>query len=364
MRSLFLVWCCFFVFSAHAQQNLATSAQASASASSTGNFGPANWIDGIKNGAFFGWVGTASNFPQPAWMQLQWTQLQTLNRIRLFHPGTNFQPPAGNAVVFGGTAVLQFWNGAGWINHDTLTSQGSYGDSLTFDFPAIQTTRIRLTAFALTGAANPGFDEWEVFNIEADTIDAAVLSYSVENIFGGIGRSLRVSIRVRNTGNVPLVNPALSWRINTFPETGPYTNIIPLNLAPGADTMILHPESTAAVQALNGRELCMWVRATGDNQRGNDTLCAALAGIGSGVASLDGKEGLLLFPNPSAGTLHLKGLEESASYSLYDLQGRQLLRGSWSDLGLELPADWPAGGYFMVVETAEKRYSGLVLLQR
>jgi len=364
MRFVFLACCLLLAFHLKAQPNLARSAQASASASSTGNFGPANWTDGLKNASFFGWIGTAGTFPQPAWMQLQWTQPQSMNRIRLFHPGTNFQPPAGNAVVFTGSAILQYWNGSGWVNHDTITGQGSFGDSMTVDFPPISTTRIRLTAFSLSGAANPGFDEWEVYQVQQDTLDAAVVGYTVENIFGGIGRTLRVRIRLRNEGNVPLVNPAISWKINTFPETGPYTNVVPLNLPPGADTLLLHPESTAAVQALNGRELCMWVRVTGDNLLGNDTLCAPLAGIGASVASLDGEQGLVLYPNPSSGSLRVQGLVDTAVYTLYDLKGRQLLTGIWPDAGIELPADWPSGSYFLLLQTAKKSYGSLVLLQR
>lgn len=364
MRSIGLVLFGFLVHAAHAQQNLAASAQVAASASSTGNFGPSNWTDGLKNATFFGWVGTATNFPQPAWMQLQWTQPQSLNRIRLFNPGTNFQPPVGNAVVFAGTAVLQYWDGNGWLNHDTITGQGSYGDSLTFDFPTIQTTRIRLTSFVLTGAANPGFDEWEVYNVLQDTLDAAVVDHLVENIFGGIGRTMRVRIRVRNVGNVPLVNPTVSWKVNTVPEIGPNTSTFPITLAPGADTLLLHPETTAAVQSLNGRELCMWVRATGDTRTNNDTLCVPLAGFGASVAALNGAEGLLLYPNPTTGPLHLKGLDTPATFELYDLPGRLCLRGEWPEEGLLLPVHWPAGSYFLLIETAKKRYGNLVLLQR
>lgn len=364
MAILLFILLAFAGVLAHGQQNLAATAQASASASSTGNFGPANWTDGIKNGSFFGWVGTASNFPQPAWMQLQWSQPQTFNRIRMFHPGTNFQPPAGNAVVFTGTAILQFWDGNAWLNHDTIIGQGSYGDSVTFDFPTIQTTRIRLTSFSLTGVSNPGFDEWEVYNVQQDTLDATVVDHVVENIFGGIGRTMRVRIRIRNVGNVPLVNPAVSWKVNTLPEIGPYTVIIPLNLAPGADTLVLHPETTAAVQALNGRELCMWVRATGDTRTNNDTLCVPLAGFGASVAALDGTEGLLLYPNPTTGPLQLRGLDTPTAFELYDLQGRLCLRGQWIEEGLVLPAHWPAGSYFLLLETAIKRYGSLVSLQR
>lgn len=365
MAILLFVLLAFAGVSAHGQQNLAATAQASASASSTGNFGPANWTDGIKNGSFFGWVGTASNFPQPAWMQLQWSQPQTFNRIRLFHPGTNFQPPAGNAVVFAGSMVLQYWNGMAWLNHDTLTSQGTFGDSVTFNFPSITTTRIRLTHFVLNGAPNPGFDEWEVYNVMADTTDLAVVGHNVENIFGGIGRTMRVRMRIRNLGNVPVVNPTLSWKVNTTPETGPYAAMIPLILAPGADTLILHPETTAAVQALNGRELCMWVRTNADSNFANDTLCVALAGFGSSVASLDGSQGLSLYPNPSMGRLQLAGLPDVEwQYALYDMQGRRLMAGIWPESGLDLPAFWVNSTYFLMLESAEKRFGGPVILRR
>jgi len=349
---------------ATAQTNLALNATPSASASSTGNFGPANWTDGLKNASFFGWVGTASTFPQPAWMQLQWQQPQTFNQIRLFHVGTNFQPPAGNGVVFTGSALMQYWVNNAWQTFDTLFSTGTYGDSLVVQFPEVTTTRLRIAQFNVTGTHNPGFDEWEVYRTSSDTTDLAITGHQIENILGGFGRILRVRLRVANQGNVAVNQARLGYIINTVPETGPFEINLPLGLVAGDDSLVLHPETVPAEQRLNGTTLCMWVKAAGDSFPANDTLCIPLSGFGSSVQSLGAEGAPAVYPNPLSTHLYIQDLTEDAQVSLYDARGRLLWEGIWPAEGLPIPPHWPVGNCILLVKQGEKYFSGLVLLQR
>lgn len=346
---LFLIIGLGLAVSATAQPNLALTATPSASASSMGNFGPANWTDGILNGSFFGWVGTDISFPQPAWMQLEWTQPQTINQMVLHNVGSNFAPPAGNAVVFSGFAQLMYWNGNAWQQLISLLGVPGFGATITLNFPEITTTKLRIDSFNISGSHNPGFDEWEVFRLPADTIDAVLDSIQITSLQGGIGRILRFSMLVKNQGNVPIVNPSVSYSINTNPVSGPFTAIFPGTLQPGTDTLLVHPEVLPAERVLNGRELCAWVSVTGDVQSENDTTCRELSGIGTAVEQSE----LALFqayPNPLQSVLYFKGVPAGSTMRFYDAQGRCLAQLDDQVESFEIPLDWPAGLYFLQIQ--------------
>lgn len=364
MRYLLLCLLLAGSFQSWAQTNLALSATPSASASSTGSFGPANWTNGLKNATTFGWVGTAATFPQPAWMQLEWQQPQTFNQLRLFNVGTNFQPPAGNGVVFSGSVQVQYWTNNAWQTFDTLFGAGSYGDSVVLNFNNITTTRLRLHNFVISGNHNPGFDEWEVYRISSDTTDLAVTGQQLENILGGFGRILRVRLRIANQGNVAVSQARLGYVINTVPETGPFEINLPIGLAAGDDSLVLHPETTPAEQRLNGRTLCMWVKAVGDSFPANDTLCIPLTGFGSSVLTLGAPGAPKAYPNPFSSRLMLEDAGASAQLELFDANGRRVWAGNMPEEGLFIPPHWPEGNYIVLLRQGEKAFAGTLLLQR
>lgn len=344
-----------------AQPNLALTATPSASASSTGNFGPANWTDGILNGSFFGWVGTASTFPQPAWMQLEWTQPQTINRVVLHNAGSNFAPPAGNAVVFSGFAQLMYWDGTTWQHLSVLSGVPGYGAQITLNFPEITTTKLRVDSFSITGSHNPGFDEWQVYRIQNDTTDAQLDSIQITSLQGGIGRILRFSMLVKNRGNVNIVNPSISYSLNTNPVSGPFTATFPLTLAPGADTLLVHPETLPAERILNGRQLCAWVTAAGDAISENDTSCRELSGIGTSVSEMAALAPQA-YPNPLGEVLYFKQLSAGSILRFYDAQGRCLTQLTETPESFAIPQDWPAGLYFLQIQ--DKNTLHTIRLQR
>lgn len=360
---LFFTLCLLICLRGHsqAQPNLALTAMPSASASSTGNFGPANWTDGILNGSFFGWVGTASTFPQPAWMQLEWTQPQTMNRMVLHNAGSNFAPPAGNAVVFSGFAQLMYWDGTNWQHLSVLSSVPGYGAQITLSFPEISTTKLRLDSFNISGSHNPGFDEWEVFRIASDTVDAALDSIQITNLQGGIGRILRFSMLVKNEGNVPIMNPSISYTINTNPVSGPFTATLPATIAPGNDTLLVHPDIIPAESILNGRELCAWVTVANDARTENDTSCRILAGIGTSLQEQATYQPQA-YPNPLQEVIYFKQLSAGSVLRFYDAQGRCLSVLSETPESFAIPQDWPAGLYFLQIQ--DKNTLHTIRLQR
>lgn len=350
MRFVIAFFSCYsLIVSAVAQTNLAPSATPSASASSSGSYGPANWNDGILNGSFFGWVGTAIAFPQPAWMQYEWPNPQTINRVVLHNAGTNFAPPAGNAVVFTGTVKLTYWTGTQWQLIQALQGVPGYGAQIDVSFPPITTTKLRLDTFYMQGnLQNPGFDEWEVFGFRADTTDASMDSIQLYNLPSGSGRTLRFGLTFKNRGNVPLVNPTVGFLIHSSPLTGPFTATLG-TFAPGAVGTVVHPDSVVADVALNGKQLCAWINATGDINTANDTICITLSGIGTSVSELV-VPNPQAYPNPLQDRLYFKHLPTGSTLHFYDMQGRRLAVLTEVPESFVVPEDWPSGLYFLQIQ--------------
>lgn len=358
-------WCLFalqllLTASVSAQSNLALSATPTASASSSGAYGPTNWTDGVINGSFFGWVGTdpaTANFPQPAWMGLEWLQPQQMNRIVLYQTGTNFMPPSGNAVVFSGSAQLQYWDGNAWVNLQALQASGSYGDSMVVNFNLTTTQKLRISQISTpAGAHNPGFDEWRVYQIQNDTTDAAIAAVSVSTLVGPTGNLLQIKARIANRGNVMLQNPALQYEINTNPVTGPISASLPQALHPGDDTLFTFNDAQPS-QGLNGRELCVWVHAANDIDRSNDTLCILLDGLNTAVAPFQ-QPSPIVYPNPFRTVLYLIPTEPGnfVKCSIYDLKGRLMVATEGQINQWQLPVGLPKGMYVLQIEQKGVQY--------
>lgn len=360
LRWFLLICCVLLAPVVHAQVNLALLATPTASASSGGAYGPTNWTDGVLNGSFFGWVGTDpanSNFPQPAWMELAWLQPQTMNSVVLYNAGTNFMPPNGNAVVFAGSAMLQYWDGNAWVNLQPISGSGSFGDSIRVDFNAVTTTRLRIHQLATSsGAHNPGFDEWRVYQIQTDTVDAAITAVSFSTLVGPTGNLVQVKARVANRGNIPLQQPLLQYVVRTNPITGPITATWLHTLGPGEDSLYTFMDTQPA-QGLNERQLCVWVSAPNDFDASNDTVCIRLDGLNTAVGHL-GSKSIAVYPNPFQDVLYLTlpVAEAELQCRIYDLQGRLLLEKAGEMSRLQLPGDMPKGIYVLQIEQKGQQF--------
>jgi hypothetical protein len=331
-------------------QNLALSSTPSASASSAGNYGPSNWVDGIKNGATFGWVGTDPSFPLPAFMEFTWTTPQTFDSVVIFNVGQNFAPPAGNAVLFNGTALLQFWNDTIWQNIMGFSGQGNYGDHYSLIFPPVTGSKMRIYNIS-TGPLgipnnfhNPGFDEIEVYFTNPQVTDLAVTQ--VDFVPDLVNMEIAISATVQNVGTVPVSGFNLSYRV--VPSGTPLMDSIPISLQPG-DSLV-HVFSTAIGLTLPspiaGHQLCATVLHPDDSNTGNDILCVPLTSLHLQHYEPNTTR---LYPNPTTGILHLHSKIPVIKIEVAGMDGRILLdTGPTSYLDL---SHLPKGMYMLRIQT-------------
>lgn len=358
MRKFILTAILFLPILAFSQPNLALNATASASASSGGNYGPANWVDGVINANFFGWVGTnpaTTSFPQPPFIQLEWNTPQTINQVRIFNVGTAFQPPAGNGVVFAGTADLQWYNSTTtqWVTIMQVNGQGSFGFSYDLNFNTVTTTKIRLSNFVtLSSNHNPGFDEIEVYYNPPQVRDLSFASLNT-NIATNF---INASLKVQNTGNVAFSNTSYNWKVvsagNLELLAGTGTQVA-LNLNPGDSTNILFdvPLQTL-VGNLVGARLIVYHTNAQDTINQNDTASATI--IATNVATKHKNE-IGFYPNPFSGeSLFISGdLPIGTLFELFDLKGRLLFSQNVNNPQINLPENLKPAVYIVRVSVGE-----------
>ncbi|MCC5917003.1 MAG: T9SS type A sorting domain-containing protein [Cryomorphaceae bacterium] len=308
-------------------QNLALSATATASASSSGNYGPANWNDGVINGTYFGWVGTdPGSFSSPAWMEYEWTSMQTLDCLVVYNAGTNFAPPTGNAVIFNGSAILQEWNGASWDNITTFSGQGSFGDSYAITFSPVITTKIRILFTTTSGNHNPGFDEIEVFL--SNSTQNTYVDLAVTDIFFTIdtmAMEMYVDVEVTNVGTQKAVNFTIAevFGASSFPALTVFmdsllpneTRIFNMNQQNGPWDISSTPPNIANMT------YCATVNHPLDTNAANDEMCKSLAFLNAESFNL-AKYKVDIYPNPTRGDLFIQTEERLTSISLRDMSGR------------------------------------------
>jgi hypothetical protein len=325
-RILMVVISAFMIVQLHAQQNLALTAVASASASSAGSYGPANWNDGMKGPQYyFGWIGTASTFVQPAWIQYEWTSPQTFNRILLWPP-TWSQP---GYIYFMGSAQVHYWDGNTWINHHTFQS-GLPGYIDTINFQTLTTTKVRITNFVITGQDNPGWDEIEVFNnpvvVNNPDLKICEILSPVDTVVANT--PLSVAVQVCNVGNVIAYSLPISYWLVGSPAPTMETWNSSQGLYPG-DTLYYN-FSTPLMVPWGASELCAFTEYPGDVDPLNDTLCKTIfapggpIGISKSNPAIDQSAWVRIFPQPATDMInvefdHQPGL---VGWQLSDLQGR------------------------------------------
>lgn len=351
-------------------QNIALTATPSASASSSGSYGPSNWNDGMIGPMYyFGWLGTAPTFSQPAWLQYEWSSPATFNHL-VFHPPTWSQP---GFVYFTGSAEVHYWDGAAWVNHHSF-GVAFPGIIDTVSFPMITTTKVRVTNFIITGAHNPGWDEIEVLYIPPvvpPVLDVAICAIlePVGNVLPNTPYTVRVLYCNQGPdtiyGNVPI-------SYATSDGSASYTSGITLQggLAPG-DTFVM-PFTVPIYIVSDTLELCAWTHLPGDVDPTNDTMCVMvylLEDPGIGIPqSHDPQEELSVYPNPTSGSISLKRHKSTVSiqWTLFDTTGRMIASGYLPDgetqQSIHLPHLAP-GLYLLHTNTANQSRSHKVLVE-
>jgi hypothetical protein len=327
-------------------QNLALSATATASASSGGNYGPSNWNNGVKNGSFFGWVGTdPATFPMPAFMEFTWAAAQTFDSIVIFNVGANFAPPSGNAVVFNGTANLEYWDGTTWHLITSFVGQGSYGGFYSLTFPAVTATKFRIVNLVTgPGSHNPGFDEVEAFLNNPPFVDLALTQVSfVPDI---VNMDIEVSATVKNMGSLPVQGFLLSYRIN--PTGLPNLDSVAAILQPGDSITHNFSNKISLVipSPIANDVLCAMVQHPQDINPANDDRCIALTAL---LLNDEKKPLVTIYPNPSNGLLYIQSNIPVKRALVRSLDGREM--GVFEQPTQIDLSQWPTGVYFIQIET-------------
>lgn len=317
MKKLF-----FLILSAIAMQsfaqNLALSATATASASSSGNYGPSNWNDGVIGGSLFGWVGTQpGSFPSPAFIEYDFGQPTDFDSIVIYNPPLSTAPPSGNSVVFTGTADIEVFTGGQWVFVTSFSGTNTHGQSYSVTFPDVTGNRVRITNITTTaGQHNPGFDEIEVFYNPPpipDTVDVELVDVS----YAHQGNSkVWMSVEIKNNGNTTLDTAYISYSILSTTAS----QAIAVGLSPGSSS-IYTLEDTLYVTDPNfiNEDLCVYSTDPQDIDPMNDTLCFSMAFLGSVENSIE----FQVFPNPAKDFLQLRGARWS-EVQLFNTHGQKL----------------------------------------
>ncbi len=305
------------------QVNLATTGTPSASASSSGSYGPANWNDGlIGNNYYFGWLGTDPNsFTTPAWLAYTWSTTQTFNRIRFYKPD-HYQ---GNFIYFQGSALLQYLSAGQWITLDTFVVTNPYTSGIytDFSFSTITTTSFRLYQFTITGQHNPGWDEIEVYYdqpapppIQHDVGIEKIIFY--DTIFIGkyppIVKIVNHANTLADSINVCFTNNANTPICKTLIKSN-----YGLNTSTPFDTILMTLDSTYI--DFGGNEIIAWIELIQDSFPSNDTAYWKTIGIPDGIEEIE-TWGLTIAPNPTSNQLNITGDLRDAEIVIHDMTGK------------------------------------------
>ena len=330
MRGVFIILISLILACQVNSQNLALSAVASASASSSGSYGPSNWNDGFIGPMFyFGWVGTDINFPQPAWIEYEWTSPQTFNTI-VFHPPTWSNP---GYVYFYGSAEVHYWDGFAWVNHHVfVSSTPTLVDTVSFQ--QITTSKVRVTNFTIMGQHNPGWDEIEVFNMQVASTypDVGVCVFAAPADSVVANTALSVEVMICNTGTEIVYGiPVTYMPIGGLSATTD-TIIIPSGLNP-FDT-IYHIFSVPLMVPAGITELCVFTHLPGDTVTANDTICKLIYATSTppiGIEMNPFEAGnIRIFPQPAKDQLIIQKTDANSviNFRMVDIRGSILFSGS------------------------------------
>lgn len=326
MKNLIILCLAFMGFSMLGQTNLALTATPSASASSSGSYGPSNWNDGVINGSTFGWVGTSPSFPTPAYMEFTWTSPQTIDSVRIFNVGTNFAPPNGNGVVFTGTADLEYHDGSQWNLITTFSGQGGYGAVYYLKFNPISTNRLRIVNINTgTNPAdhNPGFDEIEIYLSPQPAPIRDIALLSIDTTLRTLDTTLVISAVIENVGNQNIDTVEISYELSNSTSVVSQT-FFPL-LAPGSDTVLVLSQAIDLQNLpspISSENLCVWADTRADTNQSNDSLCISL--INLNIDEVSPSNEVKIYPNPSDGWILVRSSFLMNQISIMDIHGKVL----------------------------------------
>ncbi|MFC2111453.1 right-handed parallel beta-helix repeat-containing protein, partial [Bacteroidota bacterium] len=140
--------------------NIAPLAVASASTCNTGPCSTLNDLNFGNCGTQSMWISTSSppsSTPGVNYMDFTWTTPKVMDEMTIHHAQNNARSLTG--------ATMQKWVGGNWVTFHTFSNLPQACIN-TVSFPLVVTTKLRLTAFQMTGSgqtSNPNFREIEIF---------------------------------------------------------------------------------------------------------------------------------------------------------------------------------------------------------
>jgi hypothetical protein len=180
-------------------------------------------------------------------------------------------------------------------------------------------------------------------------IDGSIDQVTQQIILSGSSTQIRFAFRLTNAGETPITNPVVSYDLDTSFSWGPFPAVFPMVLAPGADTILVHPQTQPAIRQLNGKEVCIWLEMTSDVNPSNDTACMNIANIGVSVVESKGMHADV-FPNPSKGEFQVSGWSEGHQLRFIDLRGRVYEIESLGEGQFAIPRHIAAGIYVIELQ--------------
>ncbi|MFN3952691.1 MAG: hypothetical protein ACK4KT_09845, partial [Thermaurantimonas sp.] len=192
-----------------AQINIAPLATASASQCNTGPCSTLNDLNFGTCGTQQMWIPTSTpptSTPGVDWIMFEWTTPQTFDQFIIHHAQNNAR------LLTGG--LIQRWDGTNWVNHHTFSNLAP-ACSNQVSFPKITTTRVRITAFQMTGPgqqSNPNFREWEIISAPTLPNDAGIASLDSPVAFcPGVHP---IKVKVANFGTNKIDSVTVNWSVN------------------------------------------------------------------------------------------------------------------------------------------------------
>ncbi|MFF2093381.1 discoidin domain-containing protein [Paenibacillus sp. NPDC058174] len=134
--------------------NLALGKSATASSTWSSGYDAAKAIDGSVSTRWSGASGTAND----QWLEVNLGAATNVNRVAVSEYGS------GNQSFQIDTYTLQYWNGSAYVN---LTKGFTIGDRRVFDFPTVNTSKIRL--YINKARFIPSIQEIEIYNVPGNT---------------------------------------------------------------------------------------------------------------------------------------------------------------------------------------------------
>ena len=296
-------------FVGFAQTNIAPQATVTGSDCRTGQCSDINNLNFGTCGTQQMWISTSnppSSTPGVDWIQWDFPGPVSFDEFIIHHANATSRSLTG--------ALIQYWDGAAWVNHHTFSNLPQQCDN-SVTFPRLTAQTFRITAFQMTGSgqtSNPNFREIEIIQASTAPNDAGVSQLISPNAFCPGNED--VIVRVTNFGTNQIDSVQLTWTFNGTPQGSQWITT-PLDTfgglgSPHTDVNL----GSFAFAANTTYDIVAWTslpNGVADTVTSNDTLSATVSPAISGTYTINDAQ-------PTAGS-NFNSFEDFADF--LDLNG-------------------------------------------